>query len=75
MILDINKKNETAQAGDREMKVLRAFFPQCFNANAEFDIEAFKAALPKGDQWFQLAWKELCPYAHQYGHHNLDSSG
>lgn len=48
MILDINKKNETAQAGDREMKVLRAFFPQCFNANAEFDIEAFKAALPKG---------------------------
>lgn len=48
MILDINKKHETAQAGDREMKVLRAFFPQCFNANAEFDIEAFKAALPKG---------------------------
>ena len=40
--------NASAAAGQREMDVLRKYFPQCFNADGEFDIEAFKAALPDG---------------------------
>ena len=28
--------------------MLKEYFPQCFNADGEFDIEAFKAALPEG---------------------------
>lgn len=40
--------NASAAAGQREMDVLRKYFPQCFSADGEFDIEAFKAALPNG---------------------------
>lgn len=40
--------NASAAAGQREMDVLRKYFPQCFSADGEFDIEAFKAALPDG---------------------------
>lgn len=41
-------RNAGAAAGQREMDVLRKYFPQCFSADGEFDIEAFKAALPGG---------------------------
>lgn len=40
--------NADAAAGQKEMEVLRKHFPQCFNLDGEFDIEAFKAALPGG---------------------------
>lgn len=42
------ERNAGAAAGQREMDVLRKYFPQCFSADGEFDIEAFKAALPGG---------------------------
>lgn len=47
MIDDIIKKNEAAQAGNRELEVLKEYFPQCFEGD-EFNMEKFKAALPKG---------------------------
>ena len=31
----------------REQEVLKAYFPQCFTAEGEFDIEKFKVSLPK----------------------------
>lgn len=48
MIKDIIGRNAEAAAGQKEIKVLREYFPQCFNADGEFDIEAFKTALPEG---------------------------
>ena len=48
MIKDIINHNAAAVAGQKEMNALRRYFPQCFNANGEFDIEAFKASLPGG---------------------------
>lgn len=48
MIKDIIGRNAEAAAGQKEIKVLREYFPQCFNADGKFDIEAFKAALPEG---------------------------
>lgn len=48
MIKDIIGRNAEAAAGQKEIKVLREYFPQCFNTDGEFDIEAFKAALPEG---------------------------
>lgn len=48
MIKDILQHNAGAAAGQREMQALREYFPQCFTADGEFDIEAFKAALPGG---------------------------
>ena len=42
------ERNAGAAAGQREMDVLRKYFPQCFSVDGEFDIEAFKAALPGG---------------------------
>lgn len=48
MIKEIMERNAKAEAGQREMDVLRKYFPQCFSADGEFDIEAFKAALPDG---------------------------
>lgn len=48
MIKQINEKNKTVQAGDREMAVLKAHFPQCFTAEGTFDIEKFRQALPEG---------------------------
>ena len=48
MIKDIIGRNAEAAAGQKEITVLREYFPQCFNADGEFDIEAFKAALPEG---------------------------
>lgn len=46
MIADISKKNESAQAGGRELEVLKANFPQCFDTNGNFDKERFLASLP-----------------------------
>lgn len=40
--------NAHAEAGQKELEVLKKFFPQCFHAEGEFDIEAFKASLPGG---------------------------
>ena len=40
--------NADAAAGLKELEVLKKYFPQCFHADGEFDIEAFKAALPGG---------------------------
>lgn len=48
MINNIIEKNKQAQAGDKELQGLKQLFPQCFNGEGEFDIEAFKAALPSG---------------------------
>ena len=48
MIKDITLKNERACAGAKEMDVLKAYFPQCFTTEGEFDIEKFRAALPEG---------------------------
>ena len=40
--------NADAAAGLKELEVLKKYFPQCFHTDGEFDIEAFKAALPEG---------------------------
>ena len=48
MIKDIMNHNADAVAGQKEMVALKKYFPQCFHADGEFDIEAFKAALPGG---------------------------
>ena len=48
MIKDIMNHNAHAEAGQKELEVLKKFFPQCFHAEGEFDIEAFKASLPGG---------------------------
>ena len=48
MIKDIMNRNADAAAGQKEMEMLKKYFPQCFHADGEFDIEAFKAALPGG---------------------------
>lgn len=48
MIKQIINRNESAQAGQRELEVLKSYFPQCFTGEGEFDIEKFKAVLPGG---------------------------
>lgn len=48
MIKDIMNHNADAVAGQKEMDALKKYFPQCFHADGEFDIEAFKASLPGG---------------------------
>ena len=48
MIKDIISRNADAVAGKKELEALRRYFPQCFNATGEFDMEAFKASLPGG---------------------------
>ena len=40
--------NADAAAGQKELEVLKKYFPQCFHTDGEFDIESFKAALPEG---------------------------
>lgn len=46
MIKDILASNAKATAGQKEMAMLRQYFPQCFTVKGKFDIERFKAALP-----------------------------
>ena len=40
--------NADAAAGQKELEVLKKYFPQCFHTDGEFDIVAFKAAVPEG---------------------------
>ena len=47
MIKDIIDRNEQAMAGDKELLVLKHYFPQCFTAEGNFDIEKFRASLPE----------------------------
>ena len=46
MIKDIIERNEFAQAGGKEMEVLKQYFPQCFTSEGDFDIEKFRSSLP-----------------------------
>ena len=48
MIKDIMNHNADAAAGLKELEVLRKYLRDSFNTDGEFDIEAFKAALPNG---------------------------
>lgn len=48
MTQDINEKNAKAQAGNRELEMLKAAFPQCFDAEGRFDKEKFLSSLPGG---------------------------
>ena len=48
MVGEIIDNNKEAQAGQKELAVLKAYFPQCFTAGGEFDMEKFRAALPEG---------------------------
>lgn len=45
MIKDIISANENAMPNDKEMKVLREYFPACFDMDGIFDIERFKEYL------------------------------
>lgn len=47
MVKDIISNNEQAQAGGKELEVLKHYFPQCFTTEGDFDIEKFRAALPE----------------------------
>ena len=48
MVKDIIERNEQALAGGKELLVLKQYFPQCFTAEGNFDIEKFRASLPEG---------------------------
>jgi len=45
MIRNIVEENENVTPVSREMEGLHEFFPQCFNAQGEFDIEKFREAI------------------------------
>ena len=45
MIKSIIETNETTKPNDREMEVLRRYFPQCFNNEGAFDIDRFKTQI------------------------------
>ena len=45
MIQQITKDNETVTPVSREIEGLKAYFPQCFNAQGEFDIDKFREAI------------------------------
>ncbi len=45
MILQIAKENEAVTPISREMEGLKEYFPQCFNAQGEFDIDKFREAI------------------------------
>ena len=42
MIKDIIAANETVKPNRNEMEILHTHFPQCFNADGEFDIDKFQ---------------------------------
>lgn len=42
MIKDIIAANETVKPNRKEMEILHTHFPQCFNADGEFDIDKFQ---------------------------------
>lgn len=43
MILDIRDKNEDIKGNDKQLEVLKEYFPGCFKADGSFDIERFKS--------------------------------
>lgn len=45
MIKDIIAANEDVAPNDREIAILKEYFPACFKANGSFDIERFKEYL------------------------------
>ena len=45
MIQQIAKENEAVTPISREMEGLKEYFPQCFNAQGEFDIDKFREAI------------------------------
>ena len=65
MVKDIISNNEQAQAGGKELEVLKHYFPQCFTTEGDFDIEKL----------VQLLRQELCTYVDEYGHYHINSSG
>ena len=42
MIKDILDNNETTSANEREITMLKEYFPACFSEDGSFDIERFK---------------------------------
>ena len=45
MIKDIMSNNEAVMPNDREMEVLKEYFPACFHSDGSFDLERFKEYL------------------------------
>ena len=45
MIQQIAKENDAVTPNSREMEGLKEYFPQCFNAQGEFDIGKFREAI------------------------------
>lgn len=45
MIRDIMNANESVSANDREIEVLKTYFPSCFHADGSFDLERFQEFL------------------------------
>ena len=45
MVQQIRNNNEAVTPVSREMEALKEFFPQCFNAQGEFDIDKFREAI------------------------------
>ncbi len=45
MIKDIITANETVAPNDREIAILKKYFPSCFKADGSFDLERFKEYL------------------------------
>lgn len=42
MIKDIDEKNATVKINDKELEILKEYFPACFSKEGSFDIERFK---------------------------------
>lgn len=42
MIQDIQQKNENTNANDKQLAVLKEYFPACFKKDGSFDLERFK---------------------------------
>lgn len=47
MIRDIVEANEQTSCNDREMKVLKEHFPECFTSDGDFDIALFEKRIAK----------------------------
>lgn len=45
MIINIRDRNNEQQANDKQLRVLKDYFPACFKADGSFDIERFKAEI------------------------------
>ncbi|WP_295715468.1 site-specific DNA-methyltransferase [Mucilaginibacter sp.] len=45
MIIDIRDRNDEQQANDKQLSILKEYFPACFKVDGSFDIERFKAEI------------------------------